>query len=90
MDFNSDVLDRYPALSLNVRKAIGCTNPHHQVLVVADYSQIEMRVLSHFSQDSALLKLLQDEGDVYVLLATQIYKTEASMITDQQRSNCKV
>jgi hypothetical protein len=61
-------------------------------LVAVDYSQIEMRVLAHVSQDKELCSLFRDrEGDVYKLLAFKIFqKDSVDDVTDGERSRAKV
>lgn len=56
-------------------------------LVIADYSQIELRVLAHFTQDPMLLKAYRDGLDLHTMTAKAAYKTDAP--TDRQRSLAK-
>lgn len=58
-------------------------------LISADYSQIELRLLAHFSQDETMVKLFEENIDIHTGTAAQIYKTPISMITDNMRRNAK-
>ena len=62
------------------------------MLVSADYSQIEMRVLAHLCQDSVLLGLFrQAEGyDIYRHLAARIFRKPVADIAEDERTKAKV
>lgn len=62
------------------------------VLVSADYSQIEMRVLAHLCQDSVLLGLFrQAEGyDIYRHLAARIFRKQVADVAEDERTKAKV
>ena len=53
-------------------------------LIVADHSQIEMRVMAHFSQDKALIKAIYDGEDLHTATAKAIFGTDEP--TGEQRS----
>ena len=59
-------------------------------LVSADYSQIEVRILAHIAADPALLQLFRAEGDVYVNMASLIFKKPADAIVPSERNRAKV
>ena len=59
-------------------------------LVSADYSQIELRVMAHLSQDRALQAIFHQGGDVHRLAAARIAGCEASQVTPEQRAAAKV
>ena len=79
-----------------------CSSPHLQglaapvlqaieaspgyVLLEADYSQFELRVLAHFSQDSALLHAFQHDIDLHVRTAARVLGIAEADVTDQQRA----
>ncbi len=71
------------ALDRRVRRAIeaspGC------VLMEADYSQMELRVLAHFSQDAALLDAFQHNIDLHIRTAAHVLGIAEDDVTDQQR-----
>ena len=52
----------------------------------ADYSQMELRVLAHFSQDAALLHAFQHGIDLHVRTAASVLGIAEADVTDQQRS----
>jgi DNA polymerase-1 len=59
------------------------------VLVAADYSQIELRLLAHLSQDPELLATFQRDGDIHRHTASLIYGVPESEVTSEQRSAMK-
>ncbi len=59
------------------------------VIVSADYSQIELRVLAHFSQDEALLKAFADDDDIHTQTAAEIFGLPASEVTPALRREAK-
>jgi DNA polymerase-1 len=54
-------------------------------LIVADYSQIELRILAHLSQDPLLLEAYQEDRDIHTLTAAQVFDVDDSEVTKQQR-----
>ncbi len=59
------------------------------VLVKADYSQIELRVLAHLSGDQALAKAFHDDADIHAFVAAQIEGVPIAEVTKEQRSRAK-
>jgi len=55
----------------------------------ADYSQIELRLLAHFSRDEALLRAFAADRDIHRFVASQIYDVPIENVTDKMRSSCK-
>jgi DNA polymerase-1 len=56
------------------------------VLLTADYSQIELRLLAHFTGDEALVKAFKEDRDVHAAVAAQVYGVpEAEVKADQRR-----
>ncbi len=66
-----------------------CASQPDGALVTADYSQIELRLLAHFSKDDNLIKAYQDYKDIHSLTASRIYKTDLSEVTDEMRNVAK-
>lgn len=60
-----------------------------KVLLSVDYSQIDLRVLAHESQDPALVQAFIDGGDIHLQTASQIFNVMPLMVTDQMRSSAK-
>jgi len=58
-------------------------------ILSADYSQIELRLLAHFSKDTALLDAFAADQDIHRFVASQIYNVPIEKVTDQMRSRCK-
>ena len=60
----------------------------HQLLA-ADYSQIELRVLAHFSGDSTLQAAFQDDVDIHRFVAAQVNDVSEEEVTPQMRQAAK-
>ena len=58
-------------------------------ILSADYSQIELRLLAHFSKDQALLQAFSEDRDIHAFVASQIYSVDIEEVTSEMRSNCK-
>ena len=58
-------------------------------LVSADYSQIELRLLAHYSQDEVLIRAYQNGDDIHAITASQIFEVPLSEVTDQMRRSAK-
>ena len=59
------------------------------VLIDADYSQIELRVLAHISGDSNMCKAFVDNEDIHSITASQVFDMPISMVTPVMRSRAK-
>ncbi len=59
-------------------------------MVVADYSQIELRLLAHFSEDPLLLEAFRDGDDIHRLTAAEVLGVHPDMVTSQARRDAKV
>ena len=59
------------------------------VLVDADYSQIELRVLAHMSGDENLIHAYREAQDIHRLTASQVFHIPFDEVTDLQRRNAK-
>lgn len=59
------------------------------VLLDADYSQIELRVLAHMSRDETLIEAFCENQDIHKLTASQVFKIPFDEVTSKQRSNAK-
>jgi len=55
----------------------------------ADYSQIELRILAHMSEDANLIEAYNSEQDIHRITASKVFKTPFEQVTEQQRSNAK-
>lgn len=59
------------------------------VFMDADYSQIELRVLAHMSEDKTLIEAYQMSEDIHRITASQVFHTPFEEVTDLQRRNAK-
>ena len=59
------------------------------VLVDADYSQIELRVLAHIADDSVMQKAFIDRQDIHTVTAAQVFGVEPENVTALQRRHAK-
>jgi DNA polymerase-1 len=60
------------------------------VLVDADYSQIELRILAHLSGDEELVRAFMEDADVHQRTAAKVMGVEPSAVTPEMRSRAKV
>ena len=59
------------------------------VLVDADYSQIELRLLAHISGDARMRAAFQSGGDIHAVTASQVFGVPPEQVTREMRSNAK-
>lgn len=59
------------------------------VLVDADYSQIELRVLAHISNDTAMIESFKNNEDIHAATAAQVFHLPPDMVTPLMRSRAK-
>jgi DNA polymerase-1 len=59
------------------------------VLLSADYSQVELRVVAHLSQDPALISAFRDGADVHARTAALVFGVEADEVDPEMRSRAK-
>ena len=70
-------------------RAAFIAEPGH-VLLTADYSQIELRLLAHFSGDSLLVEAYRRGDDIHTLTASQVFGVPPLMVTADHRRQAKV
>ena len=58
-------------------------------IVAADYSQIELRIMAHLSQDEGLLKAFANELDVHSVTAAEVFGVEIGEVSGDQRRKAK-
>jgi DNA polymerase-1 len=63
--------------------------PAGWLLLAADYSQIELRVLAHFSGDATLRQAFADDRDIHAQVASEVYGVPLEEVTSTQRRNAK-
>lgn len=76
------------ALGQNIRRAF---KPQHadSVLISADYSQIELRLLAHMSADEGLVAAFTKGEDIHRLTAAKIFGKEPNEVSSEDRSRAK-
>ncbi|MBV9073689.1 MAG: DNA polymerase I [Acidobacteria bacterium] len=74
-------------LGREIRSAF-IAEPGH-VLLSADYSQIELRLLAHFSEDLLLVEAYRREDDIHQLTASEVFGVPPMLITAEHRSRAK-
>ena len=60
------------------------------ILVSADYSQIELRILAHYADDKILIRAFKDDEDIHTRTATEVFEVFPSFITPELRRQAKV
>jgi DNA polymerase-1 len=64
--------------------------PSGAVLIAADYSQIELRILAHLSTDPALVDAFSSGQDVHTRTAAEVFNVLPALVTPDQRRTAKV
>ena len=72
-----------------VRKAFVPRNDDF-TLLAADYSQIELRLMAHLSQDEGMLSAFQKGEDIHAATAAKVYQVTLEEVTREQRSHAKM
>jgi len=75
-------------LGRQIRKAFVAPKDH--VLLAADYSQIELRLLAHLSQDKGLTKAFEQDLDIHRAVAAEVFDVSLDEVTAEQRSSAKM
>ena len=73
-----------------VRKAFIAPNAPKSTLLAADYSQIELRVLAHYSQDPSLLEAFHRGEDIHSATSSLVYDVPISEVTADMRRFAKI
>ncbi len=74
--------------SNRIRAAFVASNKDYSILS-ADYSQIELRLLAHISQDKALIEAFKSHIDIHTITASKIFGTDPSLVTKDMRRKAK-
>lgn len=72
-----------------IRQAFVARDADH-VLISADYSQIELRLMAAMSQDTAMLEAFARGEDIHRDTASRVYDVMPAFVTDEQRAKCKM
>ncbi len=76
----------------SIGKKIRCAftpNEEDKVFLSADYSQIELRLLAHLSQDPKLINAFNIGEDIHTTTASEVFGVEKNNVTKEMRSNAK-
>ncbi|MBE7639513.1 DNA polymerase I [Salegentibacter sp. BLCTC] len=71
-----------------VRKAFVPRDENH-ILLAADYSQIELRIIAALSKEENMMKAFKDGKDIHAATASQVFNVPIDEVTREQRSNAK-
>jgi DNA polymerase-1 len=72
-----------------IRLAFVTGDPAKNVLLTADYSQIELRVLAHFTEEPALLRAFEADEDIHKAVAAEVFGVPLEAVTRDQRGQAK-
>ena len=72
-----------------IRKAFVARDENH-VIISADYSQIELRLMAAMSGDTAMLAAFRNGEDIHRDTASRVYDVMPAFVTPEQRSACKM
>ncbi len=75
-------------LGRQIRRAF-IPRTREEQLIVADYSQIELRVLAHFCQDEALIRAFREDRDIHAVVAAEVNGVPLETVTREMRSRAK-
>jgi DNA polymerase-1 len=75
-------------LGRQIRRAF--VAPAGWVLVSADYSQVELRILAHVSGDEGLVRAFAEDADVHARTAAEVFGVELGAVTAEQRRAAKM
>jgi DNA polymerase-1 len=77
------------ALGKKIRKAIKVQSSD-AVILSADYSQIELRIMAHYSKEPELVQAFKDDLDIHARTASLVYSVDEQDVTPEQRRSAKV
>lgn len=60
-----------------------------QVLLSADYAQIELRIMAHYTQDEKLLEAFRENQDIHATVASEVFNIPIEKVTSDQRRFAK-
>ncbi|MCC6511100.1 MAG: DNA polymerase I [Pirellulaceae bacterium] len=72
----------------HIRSAF-CAGNDTWMLMAADYSQIELRVLAHYCRDANLIAAFENDRDIHAQVAAQVYSVPLDEVTSAQRRSAK-
>ncbi len=72
-----------------IRKAF-CPQQKDHLIVAADYSQVELRIMAHLSEDPNLVKAFREDADIHTHTAATVFAVDAKDVTPDMRRTAKV
>jgi DNA polymerase I len=72
-----------------IRLAFVPGDAKNNVLLTADYSQIELRVLAHFTEEPPLMRAFEQDEDIHRAVAAEVFNVPLEQVTRQQRGYAK-
>jgi len=73
----------------NIRRAFVARDADH-VIISADYSQIELRLMAAMAKDEAMLSAFRNGEDIHRDTASRVYDVMPAFVTPEQRAKCKM
>ncbi len=70
-------------------RAAFISDEHHEMLLTADYSQIEMRIMAHLSGDEGLIEAFRSGEDLHRFVGAKVFGVEPADVTPAMRSKVK-
>jgi DNA polymerase-1 len=71
-----------------IRKAFVAAGPDFKILS-ADYSQVELRLMAHFSEDATMIEAFRQGKDIHAITASRIYKVALDEVDSDMRRKAK-
>ncbi|MGV8828468.1 MAG: DNA polymerase I [Breznakibacter sp.] len=71
-----------------IRKAFTASDEQH-IFLSADYSQVELRLMAHFSEDKHLIEAFRQGEDIHTATAAKVFKVPAAEVTPDMRRKAK-
>jgi len=72
-----------------IRLAFVPGDPRNNVLLTADYSQIELRILAHYTEEPALMRAFEADEDIHKAVAAEVFNVPLDQVNKNQRGQAK-
>jgi DNA polymerase-1 len=66
-----------------------CVGDGFATLMTADYSQVEMRIMAHLSEDAGLIEAFNSGEDLHTTMASRVFDVEPDAVTSEMRARIK-
>ena len=77
------------SLGKEIRKAFCPENKESYVILSADYSQVELRIMAEFSKEPSLIQAFKENQDIHTRTASLVFNVKESEVTTEQRRMAK-